>query len=63
MLRPKEVVQLWVDAFNNHDVEAITALYHENATNHQVANEPVVGIEAISRIFNSGYDSYRRKYF
>ena len=29
MLRPKEVVQLWVDAFNNHDVEAITALYHE----------------------------------
>ena len=47
MLRPKEVVQLWVDAFNKHDVEAITALYHENATNHQVANEPVVGIEAI----------------
>ena len=38
MLRPKEVVQLWVDAFNKHDVEAITALYHENATNHQVAN-------------------------
>ena len=47
MLRPKEVVRLWVDAFNKHDVEAITALYHENATNHQVANEPVVGIEAI----------------
>ena len=47
MLRPKEVVQLWVDAFNKHDVEAITTLYHENATNHQVANEPVVGIEAI----------------
>ena len=45
MLRPKEVVQLWVDAFNNHDVEAITALYHENATNHQVANEPVVGLK------------------
>ena len=36
MLRPKEVVQLWVDAFNNH---------------------------VYSRIFNSGYDSYRRKYF
>ena len=47
MLRPKEVVWLWVDAFNRHDAEAITALYHENATNHQVANEPVVGIGAI----------------
>ncbi len=51
MLRPKEVVQLWVDAFNRRDVEAITALYHENATNHQVANEPVVGIEAIRTMF------------
>ena len=51
MLRPKEVVCKWVDAFNNHDVEAITGLYHEDATNHQVANEPVVGKEAIRAMF------------
>ena len=25
MLRPKEVVCKWVDAFNNHDVEAIVS--------------------------------------
>ena len=47
MLSPKEVICKWVDAFNKQDVEEITSLYHENATNHQVANEPVVGIEAI----------------
>ena len=57
MLRPKEAVQLWVDAFNRHDVEAITALYHENATNHQVANEPVVGIEAIHTMFTSEFST------
>ena len=57
MLRPKEVVQLWVDAFNSHDVEAITALYHENATNHQVANEPVVGIEAIRTMFTAEFST------
>ena len=57
MLRPKEVVQLWVDAFNKHDVEAITALYHENATNHQVANEPVVGIEAIRTMFTAEFST------
>ena len=57
MLRPKEVVQLWVDAFNKHDVEAITALYHENATNHQVANEPVVGIEAIRTMFTAKFST------
>ena len=55
MLRPKEVVCKWVDAFNNYDVEAITGLYHENATNHQVANEPVVGIEAIRAMFTDEF--------
>ena len=47
MLRPKEVVCKWVDAFNNHDVEEITSLYHEDAINHQVANDPVVGMEEV----------------
>lgn len=47
MLRPKEVVHLWVDAFNRHDTDAIVSLYHDDATNHQVANEPVVGVERI----------------
>lgn len=28
MLRPKEVVHLWVDAFNRHDTDAIVSLYH-----------------------------------
>ncbi|MCR0571135.1 nuclear transport factor 2 family protein [[Clostridium] innocuum] len=55
MLRPKEVVCKWVDAFNNHDVEAITGLYHEDATNHQVANEPVVGKEAIRAMFTDEF--------
>ena len=43
MLRPKEVVRLWVDAFNEGNVDAIVGLYHEDAVNHQVANEPVIG--------------------
>ena len=51
----KEVVCKWVDAFNNHDVEEITSLYHENATNHQVTNEPVVGIEAIRTMFTDEF--------
>jgi rubrerythrin len=53
MLRPKEVVCKWVDAFNNHDVEAIVSLYHDNATNHQVTNDPVIGIDAIEAIGES----------
>ena len=47
MLRPKEVVQSWVDAFNAGDPEAVSALYHDEAVNHQVASEPVRGRAAI----------------
>lgn len=50
-MRPKEVLQQWIDAFNNADVQAISALYSEEATNHQVANEPVVGKNAITEMF------------
>ena len=53
MLRPKEVVHLSVDAFNRHDTDAIVSLYHDDATNHQVANDPVVGVERI--LFQRGY--------
>ena len=55
MLRPKEVVCKWVDAFNGHDVDAIVSLYHDNATNHQVTNEPVIGIDAIREMFTAEF--------
>ncbi len=50
-MRPKEVVERWVAAFNAGDAEAIAELYHEDAVNHQVVNEPVVGREAIRQMF------------
>jgi limonene-1,2-epoxide hydrolase len=48
---PKQVVQAWVDAFNRADVDALTSLYTDDAINHQVANEPVVGRQAIRAMF------------
>ena len=51
MLSPKQVVNRWVDAFNAGDVDALAGLYHEGATNHQVANEPVTGLAAIREMF------------
>ena len=40
-MRPKEVLQKFVDAFNQADAETLSLLYAEDAVNHQVANEPV----------------------
>lgn len=55
MMCPKEVVSKWVDAFNNADVQALVALYHVDATNHQVANTPAVGIKAIEEMFTKEF--------
>ena len=55
MLSPKQVVCRWVDAFNSGDAEAVAGLYHEDAVNHQVANAPVEGVEAIRRMFREEF--------
>lgn len=48
---PKMVVRDWVEAFNRADLEAITALYAQDAVNHQVAYQPVEGRAAIRDLF------------
>lgn len=50
-MRPKQVVQNWVDAFNRSDAGALAELYDEDAVNHQVALEPVRGRRAIREMF------------
>jgi len=51
-MKPKEILLQWIEAFNKADSEAIIQLYDLNAINHQVANEPVVGRDAIKRMFD-----------
>lgn len=50
-MKPKELVQKWVEAFNNADAEAIVEFYAENAINHQVVEPPVEGKAAIKEMF------------
>ena len=43
-----EVILAWVDACNRRDAEAAAALYHDDATNLQIAiGQPLVGRPAI----------------
>ena len=46
-----DLIRSWVDAFNAADVDAIMSFYAEDAVNHQVVTEPLVGREAIRRLF------------
>jgi limonene-1,2-epoxide hydrolase len=50
-MTPREIVQSWIAAFNKADADALAALYSENAINHQVANEPIVGRSSIKEMF------------
>jgi limonene-1,2-epoxide hydrolase len=48
---PREVVSRFVELFNNKDADGLGALYHDDAVNHQVANEAVVGRRQIKEMF------------
>ena len=50
-MSPRDVAKAWVDAFNRSDVDALVALYRDDAVNHQVALPPVEGREAIREMF------------
>ena len=50
-MTPRQVVEEWVRLFNAADADAIAELYLEDATNHQVVQEPVVGKAAIREMF------------
>ena len=54
-MKPKELIQNWVDAFNKGDASALAELYHEDAVNHQVNTLPVEGKEAIREMFENEF--------
>lgn len=55
MEQPKDVVTAWVKAFNDGDADALAAFYADDAINHQVAELPVEGREAIRAMFADGF--------
>lgn len=50
-MTPRDLVETWVERFNAADARGLAALYTEDAINHQVTQEPVVGREAIRAMF------------
>lgn len=53
IMSPKEIVHAFHAAFVARDVEALLALYADDAVNYQVAEEPVVGKKAIRHGFET----------
>ena len=54
-MKPNEVVKMFVELFNKKDIIGLAELYHEDAINHQVANEPIYGKQQIKEMFVSEF--------
>lgn len=50
-MRPRDLVEEWIRRFNAGDVDGLAALYAEDAINHQVVTEPLLGRTAIRQMF------------
>lgn len=58
-MKPKELIKLWVEAFNEGDANKIADFYSDDAINHQVANNPVKGKDAIRERFAEEFSSVK----
>jgi SnoaL-like domain len=47
----RQILEKWIDAFNKADAETISDFYDDDAINHQVVSEPVIGKAAIKQMF------------
>jgi ketosteroid isomerase-like protein len=50
-MSPRDVVERWIERFNAADADGLADLYHADAVNHQVTQEPVEGRDAIRAMF------------
>ena len=49
---PKELIEKWVETFNTGSAEKMAEFYHDDAVNHQVTEDPVIGKKAICAMFD-----------
>ena len=50
-MRPRELVEQWVEAFNRGNADEMADFYADEAINHQITRDPVEGKEAIRQMF------------
>jgi len=56
-MTPKELIITWVKYFNEGDAEALSEMYHQDAINHQVAQDPIEGKNAIREMFRNEFNN------
>jgi len=50
-MTPRHIVETWIERFNAGDAAGLAELYHPDAINHQVTQDPIKGLDAIRATF------------
>ncbi|MEZ5737259.1 MAG: nuclear transport factor 2 family protein [Novosphingobium sp.] len=56
-MSPRQLVEVWVERFNAGDAAKLAELYHEDAVNHQVTQDPVEGRTSIQAMFEREFEA------
>ncbi|WP_232827432.1 nuclear transport factor 2 family protein [Winogradskyella aurantiaca] len=51
----KNFIENWVAVFNSGDAHVLSQMYHEDAINHQVNQDPIEGRDAIKQMFKDEF--------
>ena len=51
----KQLIHNWVATFNKADAKSMAEYYHDDAVNHQVNQEPIIGKAAIQKMFETEF--------
>ena len=54
-MKPVDVLEQWIERFNAGDVDGLMELYAEDAVNHQIVTDPLVGRDNIRRLFETEF--------
>lgn len=58
-MKPKQVAEKWVEAYNSHDPDAIIAIYDDNVTNIQLPWEKIIqGRDAMRNTFVNVFQAF-----
>ena len=54
-MKPRTLIEKWVEAFNNRDIERLVSFYDDDAINYQVPETEVKGKPAIRQMFKDEF--------